>query len=115
MQINAKTALVPVLALSLLTIGAMNPGDDTQALTARVQVLETKVKEMQAKLDAQSKSASELLVSLKAAEDAGFTAGINPRSREILLSAWRAHAKASVGGAKGGASDAKSGSDQKGR
>ncbi len=41
-------------------------------------------------LDAQATSAAALQEALAASEAAGFTAGINPNSREILLAGWRA-------------------------
>jgi hypothetical protein len=40
-------------------------------------------------LDAQATSAASLQDALAASEAAGFTAGINPNSREILLAGWR--------------------------
>lgn len=40
-------------------------------------------------LDAQATSAAALAGSLDESEKAGFTAGINPSSREILLAGWR--------------------------
>ena len=122
MQIKARTTIIPILALSFLALGAMpQGGDDKAGLAMRIQVLETKMQVMQTQLDAQSKASSDLLISLDSAEKAGFTAGINPRSREILLGAWRAHAKASIGtqkgkGAKGKDKDgAKKGDDDKRR
>jgi hypothetical protein len=42
-------------------------------------------------LDAQAKSAAALADTLDQSEQAGFTAGINPNSRMILLSGWREH------------------------
>lgn len=102
MQIKARTAIIPTLALGFLALGAMPQGSDEKAgLAMRVQVLETKIQTLQAQVEAQSKAASDLILALDSSEKAGFTAGINPRSREILLSAWRAFAKAQMSGAKG--------------
>jgi hypothetical protein len=42
-------------------------------------------------LDAQAVSAGALASTLDASEQAGFTYGINPSSREILLRGWREH------------------------
>ena len=42
-------------------------------------------------LDAQALSAGTLAGILDESEKAGFTAGINPSSREILLAGWREH------------------------
>lgn len=102
MQIKARTTIIPILAMGFLALGAMpQSGDEKAGLAMRVQVLETKLQTMQAQLDAQSKAASDLMLALDSSEKAGFTAGINPRSREILLSAWRAFAKAHMSTNKG--------------
>lgn len=56
-------------------------------------------------LGAQAKAADELAKTLDRSEAEGFTYGINPRSREILLTGWRAQlvqAQASLPGAKAG-------------
>ena len=45
--------------------------------------------EAQKYIDAQSKAAKAMVEVLDAAEKAGFTFGINPESREILLKGWR--------------------------
>ena len=102
MQIKARTTIIPIIALSFLALGAMPQSGDSKGLAVRVQVLETQVQEMKGMMQAQSKAASEMLISLGEAEKAGFTAGINPRSREILMAAWRAQAKASSSSSKTG-------------
>ncbi len=107
MHIKARNTVVPILAFSFLALGAMPKADDNATLSLRVQVLETQVQEMKGFMEAQKKAASETLVSLKEAEQAGFTAGINPRSREILLSAWRAEANAAASTGKKGKSKGK--------
>lgn len=56
----------------------------TVELTERADRLESFVQEI-------SKSSEALAATLTASEEAGFTAGINPRSRELLLEGWRAH------------------------
>jgi hypothetical protein len=94
MQIRPKDTIIPILALGFLALGAVSQGEGTSGLALRVQVLEARVQEMRGTMDAQQKAAASLLTSLDAAEEAGFTSGINPRSREILLQAWRAQAKA---------------------
>jgi HAMP domain-containing protein len=45
--------------------------------------------EAQKYIDAQAKAAKALVEVLDAAEKAGFTFGINPESRELLLKGWR--------------------------
>jgi len=45
--------------------------------------------EAQKYIEAQAKAAKALVEVLDAAEKAGFTFGINPESREILLKGWR--------------------------
>lgn len=54
-------------------------------------------------LRVQARSAEEMSSTLDLAEAEGFTFGINPRSREVLLAGWRqtlADARAGVPGAK---------------
>jgi len=41
-------------------------------------------------LDAQAKAAAKMERTLESSEEAGFTYGINPDSRHILLAGWRA-------------------------
>ncbi|MDF1836237.1 MAG: hypothetical protein P1V35_00075 [Planctomycetota bacterium] len=94
MQIRFRDTVLPILALGFLTLSAMPQDDANAGLALRVQVLEAHVQEMRGSMEAQQKAAAALLTSLDAAEEAGFTAGINPKSREILLGAWRAQAKA---------------------
>lgn len=42
-------------------------------------------------LEDQATAAKSLEASLVSSEELGFTAGINPRSREVLLSGWRSY------------------------
>lgn len=65
-------------------------------LEARVEALELELTATRSLLDeavsylqAQGQAARRLSSSLDAAEAAGFTAGINYRSRELLLDGWR--------------------------
>lgn len=66
------------------------PADD--ALAAKVQELELKVTALESWVAAQQAQATLTVAALAEAEAAGFTAGINFKSREILLAAWRAEA-----------------------
>lgn len=63
----------------------------TADLTAATEVAELKelVQATVAYLEAQASAAAEMERTLAASEKAGFTYGINPESREILLSGWR--------------------------
>ena len=91
-------------------------------LTQRVELLERQVTELTAKLQTvsedvsdqrqlvdqtvsytgrQAAAAKKLMDSLDASEQAGFTAGINPRSREVLLEGWRAQAREAQEGLPG--------------
>ncbi len=63
------------------------------ATTPKVQELERKVAALEAWVAAQQAQAKATATALGEAEAAGFTAGINPRSREVLLGAWRAAAE----------------------
>ncbi len=94
MHIRPRDTFFPILALGFLALGATSQGDTDSALALRVQVLEARVQELRGTVESQQTAAAALLTSLDAAEEAGFTAGINPKSREILLGAWRAQAKA---------------------
>jgi len=70
---------------------------DLVSTRMRCEALATDVSETKATLarivrylDAQASSAASLAGALDESEKAGFTAGINPNSREILLAGWRA-------------------------
>lgn len=106
-------ALSAVVAAPLLIMGTMfangyglgtpeDPQDDLRALVdaqakqisdLRIDLIETRdlVEMTLTYIDTQSKSAKSLEATLSSAEALGFTAGINPRSRETLLSGWRAY------------------------
>jgi len=67
-----------------------------QALASEVATLRTdlegsaaRVDELVGYLKQNQKAAEELSSALAASEAAGFTFGINPKSREILLAGWR--------------------------
>jgi len=109
--------LLPALAfllLSTLLVTAaratreargMEPAPGAQDLEARVTALEGELaaarkdgEETRALLDqtlayleAQAKSAQSMLGVLNESEQAGFTAGINFHSRELLLAGWRSY------------------------
>jgi hypothetical protein len=69
------------------------PNPVNVALASQVQELQTRVEALEAWVAAQQKQAQVTQKALAEAEAAGFTAGINPRSREVLLDAWNAAAK----------------------
>ena len=69
------------------------------ALVVRIQDLEQKVATLQAWVDGQRAQAKLTTAALGEAEAAGFTAGPNFRSREVLIAAWRAAAEAAQAGA----------------
>jgi len=84
------------------------------ATTLKVQELERKVAALEAWVAAQQAQAKATAAALGEAEAAGFTAGINPRSREVLLGAWRAAAeKAQAPLGKGSDADAEAGSPER--
>lgn len=71
------------------------------SLTTEVEELRTELedsrrvtRETVAYLNAVSKTAAEMSKTLDSVEEKGFTAGINPASRETLLSGWRSQLKA---------------------
>ncbi|MBL8857060.1 MAG: hypothetical protein JNL28_00965 [Planctomycetes bacterium] len=59
------------------------------ALAAELAETKTLLTKTITYLDAQSKSASAMAATLDESERAGFTFGINPESRQILLRGWR--------------------------
>lgn len=60
------------------------------ALAADLEETKALMAKTLAFLDAQAKSAAALAAALDEAEQQGFTAGINPQSRQTLLAGWRA-------------------------
>jgi septal ring factor EnvC (AmiA/AmiB activator) len=69
---------------------------DLVATRAQVETLSMTVQRQQEALDAtikyllaQAEGSKQVAQALDASETAGFVYGINPRSREILLAAWR--------------------------
>jgi hypothetical protein len=94
--------LVPLAAFGLATGHALqDDGGADAALEARFGALEARLAQTEAYLQAQAKAAEALSAKLKEAEEAGFTSGINFRSREILVGAWRAQIKATTSGVPG--------------
>lgn len=69
------------------------------AMEARVEGLEREVSALKAFTEAQAAAGAELLDALARCEAEGFTAGINPKSREVLLAGLRAQASAMKTGA----------------
>lgn len=64
-------------------------GSAEQAMAEDVEELKQLAEATVAYLEAQAKAASKMEATLAKSEDEGFTYGINPRSREILLDGWR--------------------------
>jgi hypothetical protein len=62
-----------------------------KAEAVAIELAETKasVAKIVQYLEAQARSAASMSETLDTSEQAGFTAGINPNSRQILLSGWR--------------------------
>lgn len=95
--------IIIVLAVSgaLWGVGAQDPS--TNNLEQRISGLESQLAEQRKRvdkhedlihatieyLDRQSRSADDMLSTLDRSEAEGFTAGINYRSREVLLAGWR--------------------------
>lgn len=81
--------------------GAGKGTDESAAMNARVETLEREVTALKAFTEAQAAAGAELLDALARCEAEGFTAGINPRSREVLLAGLRAQASAMKASADG--------------
>ncbi len=63
--------------------------EDVAALRTELDLTRALLDETVSYLERRSKAAAELARVLSASEEAGFTFGINPNSREILLAGWR--------------------------
>jgi hypothetical protein len=106
-------SLIPILffsavagasTLTVTRVGAAQAGDDPAAATAaEVEELRGEIDSLRAELDEtralldetvhflheNAKAAKAMAAVLDASEKEGFTFGINPRSREVLLEGWR--------------------------
>lgn len=81
--------------------GAQGSDPEVAKLKTEVEALAKKVESFEAFLTAQEKAGKAFADALSKSEAEGFTAGINPGSREILLEGLRAQADAmQVGAAK---------------
>lgn len=71
-------------------------GGDPQMLLLRQEVKELaeEVETLKSFVDAQAEAGKELMDAVARSEAEGFTAGINPKSREVLLAGLKAQAKA---------------------
>lgn len=97
-----------LVALPMLFLAGAGPMQGSNDADLRVAELEASIAEMRVELDesnqlvqqtveylkAQAASAKKQLDVLERSEEAGFTFGINPVSREVLLSGWRAELNA---------------------
>ena len=79
--------------------GTGNGAHEAAAMEARVEALEREVAALKAFTEAQAAAGAELIDALVRCEAEGFTAGINPKSREVLLAGLRAQASAMQAGA----------------
>lgn len=82
-------------------IGGQKDSLETAAMKARLETLEKEVASLKAFTEAQAAAGAELVDALARSEAEGFTAGINPKSREVLLAGLRAQAKAMQAGGDG--------------
>jgi hypothetical protein len=86
------SSLVFVLLLAALTRSQDPEARPSDAVLARLEILEKQMAQVQTWIQAQAKQAETLAAAVEASEKEGFVYGINPKSREVLLAAWRAHA-----------------------
>lgn len=105
----SRTAL-PVLAACTGLLLAPRSGDsqvaeDLEATVTRqaaeLVALQGRVEALEAFARSQASAEEAFAAAAEKARDAGFTAGINPRSRELLLDAWAAKAAATRSAAPG--------------
>ena len=88
--------------------GSVDGTRKAAAMEARVEALERQVAALKVFTEAQAAAGAELIEALARCEAEGFTAGINPKSREVLLAGLRAQASAMKAGADEKEDDANS-------
>lgn len=106
------TCALGALAAATLSFGLAAPQQtdpEIAALKTRIDELESTVESLQTFVNAQADAGASLVDALARCEAEGFTAGINPRSREILLEGLRASGEAMQAGKQ----DEKEGDDEK--
>ncbi|MBL8896969.1 MAG: hypothetical protein JNM84_05055 [Planctomycetes bacterium] len=111
-------------AIAVFLLAALTRSQDpvetrpSDAVLARLEILEKQMTQVQTWIQAQAKQAEGLAAALDTSEKEGFIYGINPKSREVLLEAFRAHAStlrtAVPGQAPANVADAEKGADEKG-
>ncbi|MBK9387911.1 MAG: hypothetical protein IPN34_24095 [Planctomycetes bacterium] len=111
-------------AIAVFLLAALTRSQDpvesrpSDAVLARLEILEKQMTQVQTWIQAQAKQAEALAAALDTSEKEGFIYGINPKSREVLLVAFRAHAatlrEAVPGQAPATAEDAAKGEAEKG-
>ncbi|MEM1447789.1 MAG: hypothetical protein AAF957_23815 [Planctomycetota bacterium] len=99
---TAITCALGALAIATVSFGLAPQDPDPQiaALHQKVTELEEKLESYDTFMEAQATAGMELAKALDESEAAGFTAGINPKSREVLLAGLRGQAKAMQSGAE---------------
>ena len=75
-------------------LAVQDPDPQMVALQEKMTALEDKVERYDEFMEAQAAAGEALIDALARSEAEGFTAGINPRSREILLAGLRKQAEA---------------------
>lgn len=95
--------------------GQQDPNKVLAALREQITELETQVEDCKRFMQQQAAAGKELTEALARSEAEGFTAGINPRSREVLLEGLRLQAKAMQAGEAKPKAKAKDGDRRQGR
>lgn len=80
---NRRPILLPLVVLMGGALGLQETEKD--ALEGRVEALEARVEAVEGYLQQQAAAAEKLSKALEESRSAGFTYGINPESREVLL------------------------------
>lgn len=81
----------PAKKIEVLETDLVVMRERNDALGAELATTKATLARVVSYLEAQASSAAALAEVLDQSEQAGFTAGINPRSREVLLGGWREH------------------------
>ncbi|MCP3920073.1 MAG: hypothetical protein GY711_31490 [bacterium] len=101
MKLRSVSMSLAPLAFALGLVVTPEATQDGAALAQRVQLLESRLAQVETYLQAQAKAAEAQTKLLGAVEEQGFAAGANYKSREALLETLNASAKAAQTGVPG--------------
>ncbi len=89
-----KRLSIPVLSLALVTGYGVGQQAQDDVMAQQVDALTKRVEAVEGYLQAQAKAMQASSAAVDLAVEQGFTSGINFESRQTLVKAWQARAKA---------------------